>query len=231
MAISTLSADTLAAILCHAHVFNPKKRNTLMSQSDFNQLTATVERLFETLSNSRVPYLLVGGIAMLSYVEGRNTEDIDLIMRRSDLEDLVQMVITEEDRNFIRADYQGLQVDLLLTQNPLFEQVQQQYRTEIQWGSRSIPCATPEGLVILKLYALPSLYRQGKFDRAALYETDILQLAYNYDIQLETAIEIVDPHVIASDRSEIRDIARDIAQRMQRMVRSRSSETESEPEL
>lgn len=202
-----------------------------MNQSDFNQLIATVDHLFETLNNSRVPYLLVGGIAMLIYVEGRNTQDIDLIMRRSDLEDLDQMVITDEDRNFIRASYQGLQVDLLLTQNPLFEQIHQQYGTEIQWGNRCIPCATPQGLVILKLYALPSLYRQGKLDRAALYETDILQLAYKYSIQLESAIEIVAPHVIASDRSEIRDIARDIERRMQRMVRSHQSQPESEPEL
>lgn len=228
LTISTFSTDRLAAVLCHAQVFNPRKLDTTMSQPDFNQLVATVDRLFEVLESNRVPYLLVGGIAMLTYVEGRNTEDIDLIMRRNDLDDLAQMVITHEDKNFIRADYQGLQVDLLLTQNPLFEQVQQQYRSEIEWGKRRIPCATPEGLVILKLYALPSLYRQGKFDRAALYETDVLQLAYHYDVQFEAAIKIIDPYVLASDRLEIRDIARDIEQRMQRMARSRSSQPEPE---
>jgi hypothetical protein len=144
-------------------------------------------------------------------------------MGRPDLEDLEQMVITEENRDFVRATYQGLQVDLLLTQNPLFEQVQQNHKTEIVWGDRQIPCATPQGLVILKLYALPSLYQQGKFDRAALYETDILQLAYNYNLPLEPAIRMVDPYLIASDRSEIRDIARDIEQRRQRMIRAQQS--------
>jgi len=225
MTISTFSTDTLAAVLCHAQVFNPRKCDTTMSQPDFNQLTVAVDRLFEALESSRVPYLLVGGIAMLTYVEGRNTEDIDLIMRRDDLHDLEQMVITDENQNFIRADYQGLQVDLLLTQNLLFEQVQQQYRSEIKWGTRRIPCATPEGLVILKLYALPSLYGQGKFDRAALYETDVLQLAYNYNVQMEPAIKIIDPYVISSDRLEIRDIASDIERRMQRMVRPRPSQS------
>jgi len=230
MTISSFSINTLAAVLRHAQFFNPRKWDTTVSQPDFNQLVVTVGRLFEVLESSGVPYLLVGGIAMLTYVEGRNTEDIDLIMRRNDLDDLAQMVITNEDKNFIRADYQGLQVDLLLTQNPLFEQVQQQYRSEIEWGTRRISCATPEGLVILKLYALPSLYRQGKFDRAALYETDVLQLAYNYNVQLEPAIKIIEPHVIPSDRLEIRDIANDIEQRMQRMVRSRASQPDSEPE-
>lgn len=230
MAIPTSSTDTLAAVLCHAQVFNPRKWHTAVSQSDFNQLLRTVDRLFEELDSSGVPYLLVGGIAMLTYVEGRNTEDIDLIMRRPDVSNLEQMVITEENRDFVRADYQGLQIDLLLTQNALFEQVQQNYKTEIQWGNRCIPCATPQGLVILKFYALPSLYRQGKFDRAALYETDILQLAYNYNVALESAIVVVDPHLIPSDRSEIREIARDIEQRRQRMVRAQSSPPESSSE-
>jgi hypothetical protein len=229
MAISTASTDTLAAVLYHAQIFNPKKRDIAMSQPEFDQLITTVERLFETLDNSGIPYLLVGGIAMLVYVEGRNTEDIDLIVRRPDLENLEQMVIAEENRDFVRAAYQGLQVDLLLTQNSLFEQVQQNYRTEIEWGNRRIPCATPEGLVILKLYALPSLYRQGKFDRAALYETDILQLVYNYSISLESAIKIVDPHLIATGRSEIRDIARDVEQRQQRMMRAQQSPPQLEP--
>jgi hypothetical protein len=229
MVISTRSTKTLAAILLHAQVFKPKQSNSPMSQPDFNQLIASVDQLFESLNNNHITYLLVGGIAMLSYVEGRNTEDIDLIMRRSDLDDLAQLNITEEDQNFARADYQGLQVDLLLTQNSLFEQVQQQYRTEVEWGDRRIPCTTPEGLIILKFYDLPSLYRQGKFDRAALYETDILQLAYRYNISLEQVISIVDPHLIATDRSEIRSIADDIEQRIQRI--NRSSQPQSKPEV
>lgn len=199
-----------------------------MSQADFNQLLRTIEQLFAELDSSGASYLLVGGIAMLSYVEGRNTEDIDLIMRRPDLRNLEKIVITEENRDFVRANYQGLQVDLRLTQNPLFEQVRQHYKTQIEWGDRRIPCATPEGLVILKLYALPSLYRQGKFDRAALYETDILQLAYNYHIDLESAIRVVAPHLIESDRSEIRDITRDIEQRRQRMMRAQQSESDNQ---
>jgi len=36
--------------------------------------------LFRVLHARRVPYLLVGGMAMLTYVQGRNTKDVDLIM-------------------------------------------------------------------------------------------------------------------------------------------------------
>ena len=38
-----------------------------------------VVELFTLLREPRTPYLLVGGIAMLRYVEGRNPEDIDLL--------------------------------------------------------------------------------------------------------------------------------------------------------
>ena len=75
------------------------------------------------------------------------------------------------------------------------------------------------------------MYQQGKFDRAALYETDILQLAYNYNVQLEPVIKIIDPCVIATDRLEIRDIAQDIEQRMQRMARSRPSQSNNDDSL
>ena len=35
--------------------------------------------LFEELETKQVDYVLVGGVALLSYVDGRNTQDIDLI--------------------------------------------------------------------------------------------------------------------------------------------------------
>lgn len=219
MVLSTSSIDTIATVLYHAQVFNPRRSKQALPP-DFNQLLKAVERLFEALDSSGGPYLLVGGIAMLTYVDGRNTEDIDLIMRRSDLSNLEQLVIAAEERDFVHADYQGLQVQLLLTQNPLFEQVQRDYQTEIEWGSYRIPCATPLGLVILKLYALPSLYRQGNLGRVGLYETDILQLVYNYNIALQPAILMLEPHLSANDCSVVRDLAREIEQRLQRMLRS-----------
>lgn len=214
------AAGSVASILHNARVFNFRNRDTRMEQLDFDQLVSRVSALFEALNERQIPYLLVGGIAMLVHIEGRNTQDIDLIMARSDLTGLGQMDIAEENRNFIRADYQGLQVDLLLSQNPLFKLVEKQYKSEISWGERRIPCATPQGLVILKLYALPSLYRQGQFDRAALYETDILQLSYKYNLDLDAAIQVVDPFLIESDRTEIRSVASDIERRIQRIARA-----------
>lgn len=89
-----------------------------------------------------------------------------------------------------------------------------QYRTQVTWGDRVVDCATPEGLVILKLYALQSFYRQGKFDREAIYEIDIFQLALKYDIEFEKCLEAVFPHIDINDFSELRTISIDIYRRI-----------------
>ena len=77
--------------------------------------------------------------------------------------------------------------------------------------------------MILKLYALPLLYRQREFDRAAIYETDILQLVLNYQLKLEALLKLVKPHVIESDLEELGSIVQDILGRLRRIERNRTS--------
>ncbi|HWV98493.1 MAG TPA: hypothetical protein VNZ64_02255 [Candidatus Acidoferrum sp.] len=40
----------------------------------------SLQRVAQVLHQEQVPYLLVGGIAMLTHVEGRNTKDVGLLM-------------------------------------------------------------------------------------------------------------------------------------------------------
>lgn len=218
---NTLRSIYPAAILSFAHQanFSNPMSNPAFNPAEFAQ---SVDQLFATLNQQQLSYLLVGGIAMLLYVEGRNTQDIDLIMHRADLDAIAQLSIEQENRDFARADYQGVQVDLLLTQNPLFQQVQQQFATQTMIQDHAVPCATPQGLTILKLYALPSLYRQGDFNRAALYETDILQLALSQTVDFQAALSVVTPHLLPSDHAELTGILQDIQARLERTRRSHS---------
>src|SRR6266545_3895724 len=74
----------IGEVIRNGVVFNPEN-----AQGDFvsaESLIETVARFFLLLRGRRVEYVLVGGIALLQYVEGRNTEDIDLIMALSSLE-------------------------------------------------------------------------------------------------------------------------------------------------
>ena len=65
-------------VIRNAVVFNFRTWREKAVNTD--NLPQTVARLFALLKERQVEYLLVGGVALLNYVEGRNTEDIDLIM-------------------------------------------------------------------------------------------------------------------------------------------------------
>ena len=67
---------------------------------DPESLLGTVEDLFDLLGRRRVAYVLVGGIALLQYVAGRNTEDIDLIVALSSLKALPEIALTQQDEYF-----------------------------------------------------------------------------------------------------------------------------------
>jgi hypothetical protein len=185
-------------------------------------LPEAIELLFEILEERKIEYVLVGGIAMLSYVEGRNTQDIDFVMSRKDLESIPEIILSGEDKNFARGEFEGLQVDLLLTTNPLFKKAQEDYVSETEINGRTIRIISVEGLVVLKLYAIPSMYRQGNFTRAALYENDILLLLLNHQVSMDVVFEELKKHVLASDMEEISQIVEDTQRSIARIKRDRA---------
>jgi hypothetical protein len=204
----------IGEIIRNGILFDVKNWGGVMSEDyDFFQ---TVERLFDALAEREIRYVLVGGVALLSYVEGRNTQDIDLILARTDLETLPEIGIQSEDINFLRGRFEGLQVDVLLTQNKLFRKISQEFVGEQSFGNRKVRCVTVVGLLILKCYALPSLYRQGQFSRASIYENDILLLLLNYSVDLDIVFDILSDHLLTSDLNEVRSILADIQRRIQR---------------
>ena len=179
-------------------------------------LLDAVDRLFALLEERGIDYLLVGGIALLQYVEGRNTEDIDLIMALSSLDRLPELHRVSQEDDFVRGTFEGVQIDLLLTSNPLFNEVRRRYATRQRFIEREIPCATPEGLVLLKLYALPSLYRQGDMTRAAIYETDILTLMHEQQVAPEPLLKALEPHLSGTDIKALGGVVDEIRQRIAR---------------
>jgi hypothetical protein len=71
------------------------------------------------------------------------------------LDRLPEIRLTSRDVYFARGQFDGLQIDFLLTSNPLFEQVRCRHTTVQRFAERDITTATVEGLLLLKLYALP----------------------------------------------------------------------------
>jgi len=175
-----------------------------------------VVELFTLLGQRRIPYLLVGGIAMLRYVEGRNTEDIDLLMSLPSVRQLPELTIEEQNEFFIWGRFRSVRVDVLLTANALFAEAQQCFGTTHRFAELDVPTATPEGLVLLKLYAMPSLYRQGQFDRVSVYEADIASLTQRHRCDVAPLLQRLEPHLLDSDLRELRGIVRDIQARIAR---------------
>ena len=186
-----------------------------------DSLLTQVEQLFNLLDSRKVDYVLVGGIALLTYVEGRNTQDIDLIMALPSLAKLPEIKIESQDMYFARGKYGDLQIDILLTKNPLFATVEKNYTTTKQFMDRTIRCATVEGLILLKLFALPSLYRQGSFERVGIYENDIATLMYGFNPDMKSLLVELSKHLNETDLAEARRVVSDVEARIQRFRKAK----------
>jgi len=208
------STDQIASVIRNAVAFNVK--NWLGGEMNSDSLIQSVQDFFSVLEQRKIDYVLVGGIAILHYVEGRNTQDLDLLMTVSALEKLPELKISSQDMYFVRAGYNELQIDILLTKNPLFEKVHRAYSKVERFLDRKIPLATVEGLLLLKLYAIPSLYRQGNFVRVGLYENDIATLLHEYQPDLTSLLRELSNYVNESDFAEIKSVVSEIQNRIKR---------------
>ena len=172
--------------------------------------------LFRVLHQQQLQYLLVGGIALLTYVEGRNTKDVGLLMSLEAMQRVPDLQIENRQDCFVRARFRSVQVDLLLTSNPLFKLVAERFATHHRFAELEVPAVTVEGLLVLKLYALPSLYRQFDWDRVYVYESDIKQLIARYHPNLPALFAILEPHMSSSDLRELTALISQAEERRER---------------
>ena len=208
------SSVQIGNVIRNAVVFNVK--NWLGGTMNSDSLIQSVQDFFAVLEKRKIDYVLVGGIAILHYVEGRNTQDLDLLMALSSLEKLPELKVISQDINFVQANYNELQIDVLLTQNPLFKKVHSDYSKVQRFLDRDIPLATVEGLLLLKLYALPSLYRQGNFSRVGIYENDVATLLHYYQPDMPSLLGELSKYVNETDFAEIKGVVSDIQNRIKR---------------
>jgi hypothetical protein len=211
--------DDLGAIIRDALI---QSQQTAMNEET---LLAQTERLIHALSDDGVPHVLVGGLALLQYVDGRNTRDINLIIAVQDLPRLPDFTLREKNEWFGTGDCGPLRVDLLFTTNPLFAEVAKRHAAPRPFLNTTLQCATPEGIILLKLFALPSLYRQGQIERADLYETDILQLLRLVSVTDEQLLLQLKPHLTATDLKALGEVLRDLRERLKSAGRFQNPET------
>ena len=199
----------IGEVIVHGILFDPKNGERLRTM-DLNNLLESIPRLFDLLEERQVEYVLVGGIAMLVYIEGRNTQDIDLIVARKDLAKLPEVVIEDDNPDFARGKFGDLRVDFLFTKNKIFDLVSKRYTKKKKFVERQIPCASVDAIIMLKLFALPSLYRQGRFEKVDLYQNDVQRLMREFRPQIAPLLQELAPHVLPTDLDEIKKIVSQI---------------------
>lgn len=184
--------------------------------ADYSALTIDFLGLME---RRQIPFVVVGGIALLQYVHGHNTDDLDLIISAPHLADLPELSIRERTAMFAYGHFHDLRVDIRLAEHPVFDLVAREFTTTRDYQVGRLPTATVEGLLLLKLFALPSLYRQFDYDRIAIYEADITQLLSRSEWDDAIFMKRLAPHIPDSDRVELEAILREIRGRLRRMKR------------
>ena len=76
--------------------------------------------------------------------------------------------------------------------------------------------ATVEGLLLLKLYALPCLYKEGNFARVGINENDIATLFHYYQPDTAALLTEISKYVNETDFEEIKGVVSDIQNRVKR---------------
>lgn len=180
---------------------------------------ALITDFLALLEGRGIPFVVVGGIALLQHVRGRNTEDIDLIISAPRLDDIPELIIRERTELFAHGHFSDLRVDILFAEHPVFELITKQFTEQLDYQVGRLPTASVDGLILLKLFALPSLYRQFDYDRIAIYEADVTQLLSRSSRDDTFFLDILAPHLLESDRLELARILSDIRGRLDRMKR------------
>ncbi len=160
--------------------------------------------------------MLVGGLAVLVHTNGRNTRDLSFIVSLPDVTGIPGLVLENQNEWFANGSFGPLRVDFLFTSNKLFAEVAERHAGDHEFLRHRLRVASAEGLILLKLFALPSLYRQGQIQRASLYESDIASLMAANPVPDEKLLEALRPHMIESDIRALGDVLRDVRARLGR---------------
>jgi hypothetical protein len=183
-----------------------------------------VERLLDELEASSSSYLLVGGLALLQYVEARNTDLVELVLPPNALAAIPEVKVTSRSEHGAQATFHGLDLDLHLSSHPFIEKVVREHGAMRSFGDREVRCATVEGLLQLNFFALPALYRQANYSKVVLCEADIAALLYAYRPGVEALLEEVEPHLSVADLAVLRQSLDGIRNRIERFRHFERSE-------
>ena len=205
---------SIKGIIYAANAFNT--RNWMSDyKMNFENLPQSVDKFLKLLSENDIEIVIVGGIALLSYMQDRNTQDLDLIVSRSDFRKIsASLKVVESDESFANCEtFDGLKVDFLFTDNAIFNYVKKAFCQKASYREGSFFIATVEGLVLMKLYAWADLQFNGRLfndkyllTKSLRYKNDIEVLLLNYEVNLTPLEKILKKNLEASKYELVEDL-------------------------
>lgn len=128
-----------------------------------------LSRLGEALKNHHIPYMIIGGQAVLLYGEPRLTRDIDITLgvnidRLEDIVKIVKMIplkfLPSDVYGFVKStmvlptihEDTGIRVDFIFSFSP-YEQQAISHSRKISILGKEVSFATPEDVIIHKIFA------------------------------------------------------------------------------
>jgi hypothetical protein len=209
---------SIGAVIQNASLFNTQ--NWLKGSSmEYQNLPNSVEKFLQIIEETETEIVLVGGIALLAYIKDRNTQDLDLIISRQDYGRLAWFLdVLYLDEDFANCETQdGLRVDFLFTDNIIYDYVRKAFCKKIKFSENEILVATPEGLILMKLYAWTRLRNDGylfgdkdKLTKAIRYKTDIEVLSVNYEIEFAGIFRVLGKCLGTADLETCRNLIENI---------------------
>ena len=175
-----------------------------------------VAKLFSLLEQRNVEYVLDGGMALHFYIQTPGPLDLVVLMDLSSLEDLPELAISSQEGFLVCAEFEGRPVEIWLTQNPLYNKVSRNFADIQRYLDHDVPMVTVEGLLLLKLFALPAMFRQESFAAVSFQEAEIATLLHDFGPNVTPLLDELSVYLSDGDITEIISIILDIQKRINR---------------
>ncbi|MBA4392558.1 MAG: hypothetical protein C0407_03295 [Desulfobacca sp.] len=171
-----------------------------------------LSRLGDALQRHSLPYMIIGGQAVLLYGEPRLTRDIDITLG-VDIEGLGELLAVAQDLNlkpipkdpaaFVKEtlvfpvieENSGIRVDFIFSYTPYESQAIQRAKS-VLIKDQAVFFASPEDLIIHKIFA--GRPRDLEDVRTILLKNPDLDLSYIYDWLREFDASSEQPHFLES---------------------------------
>jgi hypothetical protein len=117
-----------------------------------------IERFLKILTSQKVPFCIIGGVAVLLHGGRASTIDFDLYVVTDDVDSLrkavkgrrVKILLSTPEQ--LRLSFEEMNIDVLIA-DPILGKIVVKRAKKLSLGRNKVPVATPEDLIIMKTLA------------------------------------------------------------------------------